>query len=82
MSAQVALADKTLQMNNGMTCFRNDVGVTYGCAGGVSTGDSGFNDVKTGEHYKSVGGNQAIDTRTGQVINTPQTPVNPIWTEQ
>ena len=69
--SQTAYADELIQMSNGMTCWRNDVGHVYGCSGGVSTGDSGFNDVHTGKRYEYINDNQAIDTRTGQPINTP-----------
>jgi len=64
------ICDELIQMSNGMTCWRNDVGHVYGCSGGVSTGDSGFNDVRTGKRYEYINENQAIDTRTGQPINT------------
>ena len=46
-------------------------GYIYGCSGGTNTGDSGFNDVHTGTRYNYINKNQAIDTRTGQPINTP-----------
>ena len=65
-------ADEFIQMSNGMTCWRNNTGFTYGCSGGSPTGDSGFNDVRTGERYESTGGNQAVNTRSGQFINIPQ----------
>ncbi len=65
-------ADEFLQMNNGMTCWRNNVGVIYGCSGGVDTGDKGFNDTRTGTRYESVGGDNAVDTRTGQTFNVPK----------
>ena len=69
--SQSANADELIQMSNGMTCWRNNVGHVYGCSGGVSTRDSGFNDVRTGKRYEYINPNQAIDTRTGQPINTP-----------
>lgn len=65
-------ADEAIQMSNGMTCWRNNTGFTYGCSGGSPTGDSGFNDAQTGDRYESIGGNQAVNTRTGQVISAPQ----------
>ena len=64
-------ADELITMDNGMTCWRNNVGVTYGCSGGVDTGSSGFNDVKTGRRYESIGGDNAIDTSTGHILNLP-----------
>jgi hypothetical protein len=70
--SQSAYADELVQMNNGMTCWRNDQGFMYGCSGGANTGDSGFNDVKTGDRYERINDNQAIDTRTGQPIDTPR----------
>ena len=70
--SQTAYADELIQMSNGMTCWRNDDGHVYGCSGGVSTGDSGFNDVRTGKRYEYINENQAIDTQTGQPINTPR----------
>ena len=59
-------------MSNGMGCWRNDVGVTYGCAGGSDNGDSGFNDVKTGAryNYSSPDQSSAVDSTSGQSINT------------
>lgn len=69
--AQIASADELIVMTNGMTCWRNSSGFVYGCSGGVSTGDSGFNDARTGRRYEYINPNQAIDTRTGQPINTP-----------
>lgn len=69
--SQAAYADEFIQMSNGMTCWKNDAGHMYGCSGGVSTGDSGFNDVRTGKRYEYINENQAIDTRTGQPVNTP-----------
>lgn len=70
--AQTATADELIVMSNGMTCWRNAHGVVYGCSGGVSTGDSGFNDVRTGKRYEYINKDQAIDTRTGQPINVPR----------
>ena len=70
--SQTAYGDELIQMNNGMTCWRNDVGHVYGCSGGVSNGDNGVNDVRTGQRYEYINPNQAIDIRTGQPINTPQ----------
>lgn len=64
-------ADELVQMSNGMTCWRNNVGFMYGCSGGTQTGDSGFNEVRTGRRYENINENQAIDTRTGQPINIP-----------
>lgn len=69
--SQVGYADELIQMSNGMTCWRNSVGHVYGCSGGASTGDSGFNYVRTGKRYNYINPNQAIDTQTGQPINTP-----------
>jgi len=71
MLSPIVQADEFLQMNNGMTCWRNNVGVIYGCSGGVDTGDNGFNDTRTGARYESVGGDNAVDTRTGQAFNVP-----------
>jgi len=68
----IVSADEFIQMSNGMTCWRNNNGHTYGCSGGTSTGDSGFNDVRTGERYEYTGGNQSVNTRSGQFMNTPQ----------
>jgi len=70
--AQVASADEFIVMTNGMTCWRNSSGFVYGCSGGVSTGDSGFNDSRTGTRYEYINPNQAIDTRRGQPINVPR----------
>lgn len=66
-----ANADEFIQMTNGMTCWRNDTGFIYGCSGGVDTGDRGFNDSRTGTRYESVGEDNAVDTRTGQTFNVP-----------
>jgi hypothetical protein len=71
MLAPIVHADEFLQMNNGMTCWRNNAGFVYGCSGGVDTGDNGFNDTRTGTRYESVGGDIAVDTRTGQTFNVP-----------
>jgi len=68
-----AHADEPIQMDNGMTCWRNASGVVYGCAGGVDNGSGGYNDVRTGERYQTINQQQAVDTRTGQVIQTPYT---------
>lgn len=72
MLSPIVHADELIQMTNGMTCWRNNVGVIYGCSGGVDTGDRGFNDTRTGTRYESVGGDNAVDTRTGQTFNVPQ----------
>ena len=72
--ASAAHADEFITMSNGMTCWRNPSGFTYGCSGGVNTGDSGFNDTRTGDRYERIGPNQAIDTRSGQPMEVP--PVN------
>ena len=69
--SSTAYADEFIQMSNGMTCWRDNSGYIYGCSGGTNTGDSGFNDVHTGTRYNYINKNQAIDTRTGQPINTP-----------
>lgn len=66
-----AYADEFIQMSNGMTCWRNNSGYIYGCSSGTHTGDSGFNDVRTGNRYEYITENQAIDTRTGLPLNTP-----------
>ena len=71
LCASAALADELVQMSNGMTCWRNQQGQMYGCSGGTNTGDSGFNDTRTGTRYNYTNPNQAIDTRTGQPIYTP-----------
>jgi hypothetical protein len=66
----IASADEMVQMNNGMTCWRNDVGVMYGCSGGVNNGDTGFNDVKTGSRYESINdGSRAVNTRNGSTMD-------------
>ena len=70
--SQAAYADEFIQMSNGMTCWKNDAGHIWGCSGGSSNkGDTGFNDVRTGKRYEYINEDQAIDTRTGQPINTP-----------
>lgn len=72
ISSSTAYADEFVQMSNGMTCWRDDSGYTYGCSGGVQTGDTGYNDVRTGERYETMNdGREAVDTRTGRVIYTP-----------
>lgn len=70
-ASSVTLADEPITMTNGMTCWRNHSGHTYGCSGGVNTGDSGFNDTRTGTRYERIGPNQAIDTRSGQPMDLP-----------
>jgi hypothetical protein len=67
-------ADEVVHMNNGMTCFRNPSGFTFGCSGGAPTGDAGFNDVITGERYESVGPGLNLNTRTGQTFSVPVDP--------
>jgi hypothetical protein len=69
--AQTANADELIVMTNGMTCWRNANGVVYGCSGGAPAGGSGFNDAQTGTRYEYINKDQAVDTRTGQVINVP-----------
>lgn len=69
--ASSVYADEFVQMSNGMVCWRNQNGQLWGCSGGVNTGDSGFNDTRTGTRYNYINSNQAIDTRTGIPINTP-----------
>ena len=69
--SSTAYADEFIQMSNGMTCWRDNSGYIYGCSGGTRTGDSGFNDVHTGTRYNYINENQAIDTRTGLPLNTP-----------
>ena len=64
-------ADDFVRMTNGMTCWRNKNGQLWGCSGGTDTGGNGFNDAQTGTRYNYTNPNQAIDTRTGQPINTP-----------
>lgn len=72
MMSPVVHADEFLQLNNGMTCWRNNAGFVYGCSGGVDIGDKGFNDTRTGTRYESVGEDNAVDTRTGQTFNVPK----------
>lgn len=64
-------ADELVTMSNGMTVWKTDSGYLYGASGGVSIGDSGFNDTRTGERYERINPSQAIDTRTGQAIQLP-----------
>jgi hypothetical protein len=71
LGSSSVLADEFVTMTNGMTCWRNQNGELWGCSGGVNTGDSGFNDSRTGTRYENINPDQAIDTRTGQPINTP-----------
>jgi hypothetical protein len=70
--SQAAYADEFIHMSNGMTCLRDKSGYTYGCSGGSSTGDSGFNETDTGRRYNRINDNQVIDTETGQPINVPR----------
>ncbi|MBL1263634.1 hypothetical protein [Candidatus Methylomicrobium oryzae] len=72
----VANADESIGMTNGMHCWRNKAGVYYGCSGGVNTGESGFNDARTGKRYESIGGNNVIDTQTGQSFEVPSYDTN------
>lgn len=67
-----ALADEFVTMTNGMTCWRNEQGQLWGCSGGVDTGDTGFNDTRTGQRFEHINPRQAIDPRTGQPFWTPQ----------
>lgn len=71
LCASSAFADEFVQMTNGMTCWRNQNGQLWGCSGGANTGDHGFNDARSGTRYNYINSDQAIDTRTGQPINTP-----------
>ena len=71
LATSTAVADEFIVMDNGMTCFRNKSGFTYGCNGGVDNGSGGFNDVKTGTRYNYINPNQALDTRSGMPMNTP-----------
>ncbi|MEY3882352.1 MAG: hypothetical protein RIQ94_3148 [Pseudomonadota bacterium] len=72
MASFNAQADEFITYTDGSTAFRNPSGYTYGHTGGVPTGDTGFNDTKTGERYESIGNGQHINTRTGQPLYTPQ----------
>jgi hypothetical protein len=65
-----AMADEFIQFDNGATGWRNPNGVVYGVSGGSHT-SSGFNDVRTGERYENINPNESINTRTGQVIQDP-----------
>ncbi len=70
--ATSAWADEFIQYSNGATAWRNNQGFIYGYSGGVRTGDSGFNDTRTGERYEYTGPNNAINTRNGQSLSTPR----------
>jgi len=59
-------------MDNGMVCFVNNPGHMYGCSGGSDNGGSGFNDVRSGTRYESIGGDRAVNTRSGQSFDTPK----------
>lgn len=76
LCASSAFADEFVQMSNGMTCWRNRNGQLWGCSGGVDTGDRGFNDIRRGTRYNYINPNQAIDTQTGQPIDTPYRNLN------
>ena len=76
-AASVSQADDLITMTNGMTCWRDATGHTYGCAGGVNTGDPGFNDTRTGQRYERIGPNQSLDTRMGQAFPVPGQPQRP-----
>jgi len=71
MVSFTAQADEFIQYDNGATAWRNDAGVVYGYSGGMVTGESGFNDVKTGQRYEYIGGNSAVNTGNSQPIYTP-----------
>ena len=77
MASNSAISDDLITMTNGMTCWRDATGHTYGCAGGVNTGDPGFNDTRTGQRYERIGPNQSLDTRTGQAFPVPGQPSRP-----
>lgn len=72
LGSSSVVADEFVTMTNGMTCWRNENGQLWGCSGGVNTGDSGFNDTRTGTRYENISPDQSIDTRTGQPFNTPR----------
>jgi hypothetical protein len=67
----IAVADEVINYSNGATAFRDPSGHVYGYSGGANTGDTGFNDVRTGERYERSGSTQAVDTRTGQYVDVP-----------
>lgn len=72
LSSTSVLADEFVTMSNGMTCWRNANGQLWGCSGGVNTGDSGFNDTRSGTRYEYINSQQAIDTRTGRPFGAPR----------
>jgi len=72
--SQLSYGDELIVMSNGMTCWRTRDGFVYGCSGGAPTGDTGFNDTRTGRRYERINEGQAVDTWTGRTIETPRQP--------
>jgi hypothetical protein len=61
-----------MTFSNGATAWKNDQGHIYGMAGGVPTGDTGMNDVRTGQRFEAIGSGSYVNTQNGQVVNKPQ----------
>lgn len=60
--------------SNGMTCFQDNTGFTYGCSGGsVNRGDT-YMDLDSGQLIHQINRNNALNLDTGQILFTPNLP--------
>lgn len=79
-----AFADESVNMSNGMTCWRNQAGVIISCAGEGRAG-SGSKDAPGERRYQNQGNQGAIYPQGGRWIVNPNKkqwvipPINKQW---
>jgi len=69
-----AHADNFRIYSNGMNCFQDRNGYTYGCSGGAMRRGENYMDVETGQLIHQIDRNNALNLDTGRLLTTPGMP--------
>lgn len=70
----LAQADDIRTYSNGMTCFQNRDGFTYGCSGGTVHEGETYMDIESGKLINQIDRDSALDIETGRILITPGMP--------
>lgn len=60
--------------SNGMACFQDSSGFTYGCSGGEMRQGETVMDIDSGRFIQQIGRDTAWDINTGRFLLTPGMP--------
>lgn len=70
----IAQADDFRIYSNGMTCWQDRTGYTYGCSGGTVHQGETYMDIESGKLINQIDQNNALDLDTGRILMTPDMP--------